>query len=314
MDTHSTVLAGGLALAVALLASGVAMAQMPDDIAAKVKAIGRTIAPPATAEIYAPLQESEPYEGVTVTRDLAYGPAPRDKLDVFVPQDSEQGRSVLMFFHGGGFVGGNKHAPGSPFYDNVVLLAARNGAVGVNLTYPLAPDHKWPAGPESVGKAVKWVRDNIASYGGDPDRITLMGHSAGAVHVASYLAFPAFHAAEGAGVAGAILVSGLYDFANVKVGDNDRAYFGTKAGTAEISSLKGLTATEVPILLVDAELDPAPFTAQADALEGALCDAGNCPDRLHLDGHSHMSEVYSINTDDTTLSDAIMDFVLADQD
>ena len=55
-------------------------------------------------------------------------------------------RPVLVFVHGGGFTGGNKSTPGSPFYDNVPLWAARNGLVGVNITYRLAPQHPWPAG------------------------------------------------------------------------------------------------------------------------------------------------------------------------
>ena len=93
-----------------------------------------------------------------------------------------------MFVHGGGFVGGDKHVPGTPMYDHIGAWAVRNGWVGVTITYRLAPEHTWPAGAQDVAAAVQWVRDNIASYGGDPSRIVLAGHSAGSVHVASYLA------------------------------------------------------------------------------------------------------------------------------
>ena len=97
-----------------------------------------------------------------------------------------------MFVHGGGFVRGTKHAPGSPFYDNVMVLAARNGMVGVNVEYRLAPQFKWPSGNEDLGAAVRYVADNISRYGGDPNRIFLMGHSAGASLVANYVAQPQF--------------------------------------------------------------------------------------------------------------------------
>ena len=91
-------------------------------------------------------------------------------------------RPVLIWVHGGAFVGGNKKsAQGAFFYDNVGVWAARNGMIGVNINFRLAPAHKWPTGAQDTGTAVKWVIDNIASHGGDPTRIFLAGHSAGAV-------------------------------------------------------------------------------------------------------------------------------------
>ncbi|MGQ0547207.1 MAG: alpha/beta hydrolase [Betaproteobacteria bacterium] len=298
-----------MALALAACASA---PQMPADIAAKVKAIGPVIDPPKTAAIYAPLQPKEPYQGVRVARDLKYGPDARQALDVFTPEAVSSTAPVLMFVHGGAFVGGNKRAPGSPFYDNIMLAAARAGMVGVNVTYRLAPQHKWPAGAADVGAAVKWVRDHIRSHGGDPARVTLMGHSAGAVHVASYVAFPEHHRANGIGIARAIVVSGLFDFTRMKpVGKPEAAYFGGLAGTAEISSLTGLSRTTIPLMVAYAELDPAPFIAQAKLLNEALCSYARCPRLVYLPGHSHMSEVYSIGTSDASLGAPVLDFARA---
>ena len=93
-----------------------------------------------------------------------------------------------MFVHGGGFVRGDKHIPGSPQYDLVGAWAVRHGYVGVTMTYRLAPGHVWPAGAEDVAAAVGWLQRNIAAYGGDPGKIVVAGNSAGAVHVASYVA------------------------------------------------------------------------------------------------------------------------------
>jgi acetyl esterase/lipase len=170
---------------------------MPPDIAAKLVEIGRVVGPEKTAPLYAPLQEKEPYVGINVTRDIKYGPGERNLLDVFLPEGAAGPPPVLVFVHGGGFIRGNKRTPGTPFYDNIMLWAARNGMLGVNMTCRLAPQSLWPAGAEDVAAGVRWVRNTIASHGGDPERVFLMGHSAGATHVASYLAFPQFHGPKG---------------------------------------------------------------------------------------------------------------------
>ncbi|MGH6958860.1 MAG: alpha/beta hydrolase [Dongiaceae bacterium] len=306
MKTIRHFFAGTVALALAACAS----TGMPPDIQEKVKAIGAVIDPPKTAAIYAPLQAKEPYEGVRVTRDLKYGPDGRHALDLFIPTRSSSPAPVLIFVHGGAFVAGNKRGPGSPFYDNILLAAAKAGIVGVNMTYRLAPQHRWPTGAADVGDAVKWVRDNIASHGGDPARVTLMGHSAGAVHVASYVAFPEHHKAGGIGIAGAVLVSGLFDFTKMKpIGKPEAAYFGDLAGTAEVSSLAGLLRARIPLLVAYGEIDPPQFIDQSQLLNRELCARSVCPNLVFLTGHSHMSEVYSINTADTSLGAPVMEFV-----
>src|SRR5258708_2029566 len=150
---------------------------MPEDIAWKLLEIGRVIDVPKTAAIYAPLQQKEPYAGVKVERDVKYGPADRNLLDVFAPEtnSSSPSRPVLIYVHGGGFVAGNKRAPGSPFNDNIMLWAVKNGYVGVNVTYRLGPQAAWPAGAEDLAAAVQWISEKIAERGGDPARIYLMG-------------------------------------------------------------------------------------------------------------------------------------------
>src|ERR1700694_5745944 len=164
---------------------------MPEDIAGKLLELGRVIDPPKTAPLYAPLQEKEPYQGVKIERDVKYGPADRNLLDIFFPDTASSARPVLIYVHGGGFVAGNKRGPnGSPFYDNIMLWAVKNGFVGVNVTYRLAPLAVWPAGAEDLAAVVRWVSDNVVARGGDPARVFLMGHSAGAVHVASYVSHP----------------------------------------------------------------------------------------------------------------------------
>jgi acetyl esterase/lipase len=284
---------------------------MPADIASKLQELGRVIDPPQTAPLYAPLQQKEPYPDAKIERDVQYGPSDRNLLDVFMPGIAASDRPVLIYVHGGGFIAGNKHGPGSPFYDNVMLWALKNGFVGVNATYRLAPQATWPAGAEDLAMAVQWVSDKIRERGGNPARIYLMGHSAGAIHVANYVSHPELYKVKGGGLAGAIMVSALYDLTARPPSDNERIYFGDDpAHYAERSSLPGLLATKIPLMMVAAELDPPDFVQQLDLMKQTTCkQASGCARTVLLPQHTHMSEVYSINTADTRLTDGILDFV-----
>jgi acetyl esterase/lipase len=300
----------------ALLGAGLmfptmALAQMPPDIAEKVAALGRVVDPENTGKIYASLQEKEPYAGVKVSRDVKYGSDARNVVDIFVPETGAAGRAVLMFVHGGGMIRGIKRAPGSPYYDNIMLFAARHGMVGVNVEYRLAPQFPWPAGNEDLAAAVRFVADKAAEFGADPNRVYLMGHSAGATHVASYVSHPEFFGPKGSGIAGAILSSGGYDFTKDEQSEGRIAYFGSDpALLAQRSAVAGLIKTKIPFMISSAELDPPPIAAQSALLKDALCQSEHgCVRGIMLPKHSHMSESYSINTADTQLSDQILEFI-----
>ncbi len=137
-----------------------------------------------------------------VTRDHEYGPDERQRLDIFAMPRAGEGA-------GAGLRAGRRLrawrqalAEGQPFYDNIGGFAARNGMVGVTMNYRLAPTHKWPAGTDDMALAIDWLRANIAHFGGDPERISLSGTSAGAVHVGCYVAL------REPKIAGAIMISG----------------------------------------------------------------------------------------------------------
>ncbi len=284
--------------------------QVPPAIHRQLLKLGPVVAPAATAVVYAPLQQREPYADVQVTRHERYGPDPRHLLDVFAPRAAGAPRPVLVFLHSGAFTGGSRREGDSPFYDNIMLWAVRHGMVGVNMTYRLAPQHPWPAAQHDVGAGVAWLAQHIAARGGDPARIVLMGHSAGASHVAQYLGHPQFHATPGGGVAGAVMLSGLFDTTTAEAGAPLQSYFGSDSALyAERSALPGLVASNVPMLLAYAELDPPDFHAQSEQAHAALRGAGRALRLLKLLGHSHLSEVYSINTGDQALSSAVAAFV-----
>ena len=300
-----------LAGALVALAPSSASAQMPPDIAAKIKEIGRVIDPPKTAPIYAPLQQKEPYAGVKVVRDLKYGPDARNALDVFTPENATGPLPVYIFVHGGGFVAGNKRGPNnSPFYDNFMLWAAKNGMVGVNATYRLAPANPWPAAPQDIAAAVKWVRDNIASHGGDPNQIFLAGSSAGGAIVAGFIADPKLYPApNNIGVKGVLLLAGTFDFEGLS-DPGTKAYLGEDASKyAERSPLMAVVNSKLPLFVEWAELDPPFIVKQSEILYANLCNKNRCPPKIFLPNHSHMSTVYAVNTDDRQLADAMLAFI-----
>lgn len=91
---------------------------------------------------------------------------------------------MLLFVHGGAFVRGEREI--SAFiHANVAAKFAAHGYLAVNAGYRLAPAAPWPQGATDVRAALAWVRAHAEDYGGDPDRIMLMGHSAGCAHCAT---------------------------------------------------------------------------------------------------------------------------------
>jgi acetyl esterase/lipase len=283
------------------------------DLAAKIRALGTEVNPHtigATIALCMPLHTGISDAGLQTTRDVPYGPHERHRLDVFAAEGGGSALPVLLFVHGGGFVAGNKSNPGSPFYDNVGRWAARNGMLGVTMTYRLAPEHRWPSGSEDVGRAVQWLRSNVAAHGGDPGRIFVMGQSAGAVHVAGYVARE--HSSDGDEwrPAGAILVSGLYDTRSMEKNSLFQAYFGSDAeSAARVSFLDALSRTMVPLFVVLAEYDPRDFQRQAVELNGAYVGQHqHWPRFLQLAGHNHLSTIFGLNAPGDRLGPEILTF------
>ncbi|MEQ8700182.1 MAG: alpha/beta hydrolase, partial [Bauldia litoralis] len=229
--------------------------------------------------------------------------------------EPDSARPVLLFIHGGGFTSGDKLLEGTPFYDNVGLWAVENGFIGVTMTYRLAPEHQWPAAVEDVAQAVAWLRGAIAGRGGDPERLFVMGHSAGAVHAASYVARPEFHPEAGSGVAGAILVSGIYNIATSEDAPILETYYGTDRGTfADRSTVPHFGRVGVPVMVAVGEYDPPDFTRQALELVRVLFDRDGRPPRfVRAHGHNHYTEIMAFNLPySPELARQILDFVNID--
>ena len=116
-------------------------------------------------------------------RNLAYGPEPRHRLDVWRTSTTPEGAPVIFYLHGGSWTFGDKREQGRPMLHEFV----RRGWVVVAANYRLAPRSPWPAQIEDAARAFGWVKKNIASYGGDSTRLVIAGGSAGG-QLASLLA------------------------------------------------------------------------------------------------------------------------------
>jgi len=287
----------------------------------------------------APLAAAQP----PAATDCVYGPHPRNRLDLYRqdPEDAagEAGgaRPVLLFVHGGGFLLGDKGGIGGNIGGNtsgntsggagswanahvgrntsggagswanahVGRWAAANGMVGAVMNYRLAPADQWPAGAEDVAAAVDWLRANVHEHGGDPARIVLLGTSAGAVHVAGFLALRDDHRAL---VRAAALLSGLYGV--TPLDERDTLYYGPQEAYAQRMPMAAVVETSLPLLVAGAQFDPPRFQAEwAGLLQARLDRHGHLPRAHYASGHNHYSMAMHLGTSDRRLSDELLAFL-----
>lgn len=123
------------------------------------------------------------YAGVKVEKNINYTDKDdeRRQLNVYYQKDKSVKKDVIVFIHGGSWSSGKKD-----IYWWLGRNMARKGTVTVNINYGLAPENQYPQMAEDCAMAVKWVQTHISEYGGNPERIFLMGHSAGA-HLAELI-------------------------------------------------------------------------------------------------------------------------------
>lgn len=290
------------------------------DIATEIRRLGRNFNPEilkATYALYAPLQQRAPKGGVEIHKDQAYGDDERHRLDMFVPAKKPASPSpIVVYFHGGGYVAGERSPLPGLIYDNVPTFFARNGIIGANATYRLAPQHKWPAGAADVGMAVEWLRKNAARFGGDPERVFAMGQSAGATHVSTWTFMDQVHGAHGPRIAGAILLSGVYaprhpEFSPERPAENSIAYYGTdETRWISMSPIFNVKPGHPPVLIAVAEYDPYPLAWSSAALAAVLvkCDR-KMPWFIFNRNHNHVSPAMQINSAVNSLGPELLEFV-----
>ena len=182
---------------------------------------------------------------------LAYGRKPRQKLDVYKPRHAVKA-PVLVFFYGGSWQGGSRD-----LYSFVGASLAAQGIITVVPDYSIFPPARFPTFVEDAARAVCFARESAAQWGGDPMRLVLMGHSAGA-YIAAMLSFdPQWLRQVGLNsqtdLAAFIGLAGPYDFLPIE-SRTLRTIFGG-ANRAETQPISFVTGKEVPSLLITARRD-----------------------------------------------------------
>jgi acetyl esterase/lipase len=251
-----------------------------------------------------------PRGGYSVHSDIAYGPDPRQKLDVYVPDGLRARAPVLLFFYGGSWQGGRKSdylAFGQAF--------ASAGIVTVVADYRLYPQVKYPGFVEDAAGALAWVHGHAGMYGGDAGRIFVSGHSAGGYNAVMLAAEPKFLEARGGSLSwirGVIGIAGPYDFLPL----TDQAYIDIFHGADNPGSqpINHVTGVRPPMLLASGSADTVVHPGNADRMAAKLKAAGGAAKVIHYPGVGHIGIILSLTPwfrGKTTLRQDMLDFIRA---
>lgn len=247
--TLGTVLAvlviGGVALQVAIARNGPAVLSTVDRVAGGSRG----------AEILATASTGDHAQ----QKLIVWGPERRDPADAPLP--------VLLFVHGGSWRNGDPVD-----YGFIGRAFVPEGFIVVLVGYRLAEDGIYPAMIEDTASAVAWAHRNIARHGGDPDRIVLAGHSAGAYNVAMTALEEKWLGAHGLSddqIAGVVGLAGPYEFLPFSRGSTEDA-FGHVAEPEITQPVNHVRADGPQMLLVHGEADELVKPRNTRALESAL--------------------------------------------
>lgn len=227
--------------------------------------------------------------GAAVLAAADTGPHEQQKLIVWgamEPAGDAEKLPVLVFVHGGSWASGD---PAD--YGFIGRSFVPKGFVVVLGGYRLGPDGAYPAMLEDTAKVVAWTRREIAQYGGDPERITLAGHSAGAYNVAMMGLEPRWlkaHDMEPDNIAGIIGISGPYDFYPFD-SDSTKNAFGKAPDPKATQPVNHISSAAPPMLLIHGEKDDLVGVRNSKLLSDLIGKAGGSaktqlyPDMNHND-------------------------------
>jgi acetyl esterase/lipase len=211
--------------------------------------------------------------------DVAYGGAERHRLDIYTPAAAHRPAPVVVFFHGGHWRSGDK---GRYRFAADALTALGYAVVVPN--YRLWPEAGFPDFVADGAAAVAWVHAHVGDYGGDPDRLFLMGHSAGA-HIAALLALdPAYLEAAGGDeswIDGMIGLAGPYERLSEDV-------FGPPSAQAAARPVNFVHPGQPPLLLLHGRDDETVPVRNSVSLATAAREAGGRTEFYVYDGIGHV--------------------------
>jgi acetyl esterase/lipase len=231
-----------------------------------------------------------PKSGYEVHRGMAYGPDPRQKLDVYVPQGLKGPAPVLLFFYGGSWQSGNRGdylAFGQAF--------ASAGIVTAVADYRLYPQVKYPAFVEDAAGALAWLHAHAKDYGGDGARIFVSGHSAGAYNAVMLAAEPKFIEAQSGRldwIRGVIGIAGPYNFLPMR----EPAYIDMFHGANNLGSMpvSHVNGPRPPMLLVTGQADDTVAPHNSDDMARKLESTGNAVRVIRYPGVGHIGVILSL--------------------
>lgn len=241
----------------------------------------------------------------------------KQALDLYLPDGDppEGGWPVFLFVHGGGWTSGDRRYLGE-LYGNVGQAVAREGIVGVVISYRLAPAVQYEAQALDVARAVAWTQAHIAEHGGDPARLVIGGHSAGG-HLSALVALDrSYLAAAGGdadGIRGVAGMSGVYDVAAMArvqaLRGLIRPAFGDDPEVWRAASpITHLRADAPPFWLNNAELDWG-LQRPAEQFEQALRQAGVEVSRSITPETNHLTVVARMGAEGDLTTTRLTEFV-----
>ena len=230
-----------------------------------------------------------------VAQDIAYGDDPRQKLDIYAPSDRVQGKKLptIVFFYGGSWKTGQKK-----HYEFAGRALAALGLVVVVADYRLVPDVRFPDFIKDNAAAVAWTQHQIDHYGGDPERVYLAGHSAGAYN-ALLLGLDTQYLKESGAVpediVGLIGISGPYDF-DPKEYKVTRDAFAGSLDDPNVSPVNFINADTPPILLFHGEADTTVLPKNTRVLAAGLAETDRPVETHFYSDLSHADTILALST------------------
>lgn len=227
-----------------------------------------------------------------VTTDIAYGPEPRQRLDVYPGAGGAEAKPVMVFIYGGSWASGRRQD-----YAWVGRALAAQGFLTVIPDYRLVPEVVFPAFVDDGAAALRWVRDNAARFGGDPDRIVLIGHSAGAYNALMLALDRQFIDKAGVPqqvIRGAIGIAGPYDFYPWDTPVSENA-FGQYPDPLKTQPVTFARADAPPLLLLHGDADSTVRPRNVQRLEDRMRNAGGRVETKIYPGMDHRGAVLALS-------------------
>lgn len=226
-----------------------------------------------------------PTGGFTRTAGIDYGDLPRQKLDVYVPDDAGPETPVVVYFYGGRWSEGERQG-----YKFAAQALTSRGYIVVVPDYRLYPSVRFPAFVEDGAAAVKWVLEQLPGRVSQAGPVFLMGHSAGA-HIAAMLTLdptylrPAGHAPTE--LAGFIGLAGPYDFLPLEA-DDLRDMFGPPERFPASQPINYVDGSNPPLLLLHGDADQSVYPKNSRHLAQKVSQAGGPVSLKIYEGLGHI--------------------------